>query len=170
MMILFHLLKIWSILPSFCKDCTDITASFSSVAKILGTALSDKPEICPVICQALVNLIEGSRNNGKTLFSFFTICSFFFVAIPYSSHLFLTKVDILSLSLSLTFSFEPESDRVQLSKFSKNYLPILFNLYTAEPSATEGTRDSAVLNCIKCYLSVTEKKVFSFLFPVNVCH
>ena len=50
-------------------------------------------------------------------------------------------------------------DRNELAKFSKNYLPLLFNLYTADPVLDEPPRDP-LLNCIKAYLSITNQKVF----------
>ena len=48
-----------------------------------------------------------------------------------------------------------EESRSVLSRFSKNYLPILFNLYTD----SEGKADhkSTLMSCIKAYFSISGK-------------
>jgi ribosomal RNA-processing protein 12 len=53
-----------------------------------------------------------------------------------------------------------EENKKELAKFAKNYLPILFNLYTTE--STENRRDPAklaALETVKIYLQITDKEV-----------
>ena len=51
-----------------------------------------------------------------------------------------------------------DASKEELSQYSKNYLPILFNLYTAEDN--EGDADKlAILETIRVYLSITDHKV-----------
>ena len=46
----------------------------------------------------------------------------------------------------------------ELSSYAKNYLPILFNLYTAEEK--EGDPDKLpILETVRVYLSITDSKV-----------
>lgn len=56
----------------------------------------------------------------------------------------------------------------ELSLYAKNYLPILFNLYTAEEK--EGDPDKLpILETIRVYLTITDPKVSSvpsLWFPV----
>lgn len=54
----------------------------------------------------------------------------------------------------------PEADRAEVSRFAKNFLPILFNLY-GQPVAAEDTPAPrrAVLETIKTYLTITEPQV-----------
>ena len=51
-----------------------------------------------------------------------------------------------------------DASKKKLSQYSKNYLPILFNLYTAEDN--EGDADKlAILETVRVYLSITDHKV-----------
>lgn len=51
-----------------------------------------------------------------------------------------------------------DASKKELSLYSKNYLPILFNLYTAE--GNEGDADKlAILETVRVYLSITDHKV-----------
>ena len=51
----------------------------------------------------------------------------------------------------------------ELSLYAKNYLPILFNLYTAEEK--EGDPDKLpILETVRVYLSITDRKVRIVLF------
>lgn len=51
-----------------------------------------------------------------------------------------------------------DASKKELSQYSKNYLPILFNLYTAEDN--EGDADKlAILETVRVYLSITDPKV-----------
>lgn len=54
----------------------------------------------------------------------------------------------------------PEADRAEVSRFAKNFLPILFNLY-GQPVAAGDTPAPrrAVLETIKTYLTITEPQV-----------
>lgn len=60
--------------------------------------------------------------------------------------------------LSHVYIFAEES-KLEVSKFSKNFLPILFNLFTAETDNSKDPVKLAVLETIKCYLQVTEPNV-----------
>lgn len=59
-----------------------------------------------------------------------------------------------------TLVFLPEADRAEVSRFAKNFLPILFNLY-GQPVAAGDTPAPrrAVLETIKTYLTITEPQV-----------
>lgn len=60
---------------------------------------------------------------------------------------------------------EAADDVAELGRFAKNYLPILFNLYTTRPSGTdeEGAR-LAALDTIKAYLTITSSELANELF------
>lgn len=54
----------------------------------------------------------------------------------------------------------PEADRAEVSRFAKNFLPILFNLYGQPVAAGEAAAPRrAVLETIKTYLTITESQV-----------
>ena len=48
-----------------------------------------------------------------------------------------------------------------MSQFAKNYMPILFNLFTNNPDNPHDSRRLAVLETIKVYLTIAESKVLS---------
>uniref|UniRef100_A0A452VAA1 Ribosomal RNA processing 12 homolog n=1 Tax=Ursus maritimus TaxID=29073 RepID=A0A452VAA1_URSMA len=112
--------QIWTLLPGFCTRPTDVAASFKGLARTLGTAISERPDLRVTVCQALRTLI--------------------------------------------TKGCEAEADRVEVSRFAKNFLPILFNLY-GQPVAAGDTPAPrrAVLETVKTYLTITDPQVSCFL-------
>lgn len=54
-------------------------------------------------------------------------------------------------------------DRAVLARFSKNYLPILFNLYTSSSEAGEGERQP-LLQCVQAYITITDQTLVSTFF------
>ncbi|KAG7511906.1 RRP12 [Solea senegalensis] len=106
-------LQIWTMLPGFCTCPVDLLASFKGIARTLGMAINEQPDLRLTVCQALRTVINKS-------------CS-------------------------------TEEEKVEVGRFSKNFLPILFNVYSQPPAAGEsGTYRMAVLDTIKVYLAVTE--------------
>uniref|UniRef100_A0A8D3E909 Ribosomal RNA processing 12 homolog n=1 Tax=Scophthalmus maximus TaxID=52904 RepID=A0A8D3E909_SCOMX len=109
-------LQIWTMLPGFCTCPVDLLASFKGIARTLGTAINEQPDLRLTMCQALRTIIHKS-------------CS-------------------------------TEEERAEVGRFSKNFLPILFNVYSLQPAAGEsGTYRMAVLDTIKVYLTVTETQM-----------
>ncbi|GAA6213816.1 RRP12-like protein [Lates japonicus] len=109
-------LQIWTMLPGFCTCPVDLLASFKSIARTLGMAINDRPDLRLIVCQALRTIINKS-------------CS-------------------------------TEEEKAEVGHFSKNFLPILFNVYSQQPAAGEsGTYRMAVLDTIKVYLTVTETQM-----------
>uniref|UniRef100_A0A671R9G2 Uncharacterized protein n=1 Tax=Sinocyclocheilus anshuiensis TaxID=1608454 RepID=A0A671R9G2_9TELE len=108
-------MQIWTMLPGFCTKPTDLLASFKGIARSLGMALNDRPDLRLCICQALRTLINKSCET-------------------------------------------------ELQRFSKNFLPILFNVYSQQPKPGEtASARMAVLDTIRVYLSITEQMVCTFL-------
>uniref|UniRef100_A0A3B5LVL1 Ribosomal RNA processing 12 homolog n=1 Tax=Xiphophorus couchianus TaxID=32473 RepID=A0A3B5LVL1_9TELE len=111
-------LQIWTMLPGFCTCPVDLTASFKGVARTLGMAINERPDLRLTVCQALRTLINKS-------------CS---------------------------------TEKAELGRFSKNFLPILFNLYSQQPAdGDSGTYRMAVLDTIKVYLTVTDTQLICTL-------
>ncbi|XP_075830211.1 RRP12-like protein [Microtus pennsylvanicus] len=113
--------QIWTLLPGFCTRPTDVAASFKGLARTLGTAINERPDLRVTVCQALRTLI--------------------------------------------TKGCEAEADRAEVSRFAKNFLPILFNLYGQPVAAGEAAAPRrAVLETIRTYLTITDSQlVNSFL-------
>ncbi|XP_058910671.1 RRP12-like protein [Kogia breviceps] len=108
--------QIWTLLPGFCTRPTDVATAFKGLARTLGMAISERPDLRVTVCQALRTLI--------------------------------------------TKGCEAEADRAEVSRFAKNFLPILFNLY-GQPVAAGDTPAPrrAVLETIKTYLTITEPQL-----------
>lgn len=76
-------------------------------------------------------------------------------ALPLSGWLTLTSVPSMHTWVPL-----PEADRAEVSRFAKNFLPILFNLYGQPVAAGEAAAPRrAVLETIRTYLTITESQV-----------
>ncbi|XP_075391105.1 RRP12-like protein [Tenrec ecaudatus] len=108
--------QIWTFLPGFCTRPTDVATAFKGLARTLGTAISERPDLRVTVCQALRTLI--------------------------------------------TKGCEAAADRAEVSRFAKNFLPILFNLY-GQPVATGDTPAPrrVMLETIKTYLTITEPQL-----------
>uniref|UniRef100_A0AAY3ZTZ3 RRP12-like protein n=1 Tax=Denticeps clupeoides TaxID=299321 RepID=A0AAY3ZTZ3_9TELE len=111
---------IWTMLPGFCTKPTDLVGSFQGIARTLGMAISERPDLRMPICQALRTLISKG-------------C-------------------------------ETEEAKAEVGRFAKNFLPILFNVYSQKPTPGDSGTRMAILDTIRVYLSITEPKmVCSFL-------
>uniref|UniRef100_A0A8C1UMQ9 Ribosomal RNA processing 12 homolog n=1 Tax=Cyprinus carpio TaxID=7962 RepID=A0A8C1UMQ9_CYPCA len=109
-------MQIWTMLPGFCTKPTDLLASFKGIARSLGMALNDRPDLRLCICQALRTLINKKE------------------------------------------------EKAELKRFSKNFLPILFNVYNQQPKPGEMvSARMAVLDTIRVYLMLC--LTFSLLKP-----
>ncbi|KAK0081235.1 hypothetical protein PV325_012542 [Microctonus aethiopoides] len=115
--------QIWALLPSFCNNPRDIKDSFKSIARILGTAISERKDLRLSVMASLRKLITRSVENDN------------------------------------------KDDVNELAKFAKNYLPLLFNLYTIKPNGSdeEGQR-LAAFDTIKIYLTITSIELCGELF------
>ncbi|OCT70055.1 RRP12-like protein isoform X2 [Xenopus laevis] len=118
--------QIWTMLPGFCTKPTDVVDSFKGIARSLGMAIGDRPDLRLTVCQALRTLI----NKG---------C-------------------------------EADSDKAEVSRFAKNFLPILFNVYSQPLAPGEGpSQKLPVLDTVKAYLTITDQQMVSgFLDKASV--
>ncbi|KAI4877623.1 hypothetical protein NFI96_022980, partial [Prochilodus magdalenae] len=111
-------LQIWTMLPGFCTKPTDLVSSFKGIARSLGMAITERPDLRMCIYQSLRTLINKS-------------C-------------------------------ETEEEKTEVGRFAKNFLPILFNMHTQQPTPGESDLSRlAVLDTIKAYLTVTDQNMVS---------
>ncbi|XP_049455822.1 RRP12-like protein [Epinephelus fuscoguttatus] len=109
-------IQIWTMLPGFCTCPVDLLASFKGIARTLGMAVNERPDLRLIVCQALRTIVNKSCSTVE--------------------------------------------EKAEVGRFSKNFLPILFNVYGQQPAAGEsGTYRMAVLDTIKVYLTVSETQL-----------
>ena len=127
----------WSLLVGFCRQPRDIPVSFPCLARILGTALNTQPELRVTIATSLKQLVDSSRDKGKKVLD---VC----------------ERERWREGERVCFNLS-EDDKLVLSRFSKNYLPIFFNLYTTE----EEEERQVILECIQSYISISDKHLIT---------
>ena len=61
-----------------------------------------------------------------------------------------------------------DETRTELSRFAKNFLPIFFNLYTADPVKEKDPVKLAVFETVKCYFQIADKLVGIHIKCINL--
>lgn len=68
------------------------------------------------------------------------------------------------------FCFTTEDDKAEVSRFAKNFLPILFNIYSQEPTPGVAVASRmAVLDTSRVYLTITDQTVLMEFMRVFQC-
>uniref|UniRef100_A0A646QJB6 RRP12-like protein n=1 Tax=Hemiscolopendra marginata TaxID=943146 RepID=A0A646QJB6_9MYRI len=109
--------------------------------------------LLPGFCTDPVDIVENFKNLAKILGD----------QLRQQNEL---RLEILSaLRLLIKRNLENDGNKAELKRFAKNYVPILFNLYTIEP---EGNKENyerlAVLETLKVYLQITPLETILLLF------
>lgn len=173
-------------LPGFCTCPVDLLASFKGIARILGMAINEQPDLRLIVCQALRALINKScstgentqmlvkllliknvthTRRGRSIIKLWSKCFFLSVCfLKFQSHIYKGWRYLVKVTRGLTWKHvhivSAEEEKAEVGRFSKNFLPILFNVYSQQPAAGEcATYRMAVLDTIKVYLTVTETQV-----------
>ncbi|KAK5853979.1 hypothetical protein PBY51_015087 [Eleginops maclovinus] len=122
-------------------------------AKVYGTLQTQIWTMLPGFCTCPVDLLVSFKGLARTLGTI----------INERPDLRLTVCQALRTIVSKSCSTEEE--KAEVGRFSKNFLPILFNVYGQQPAAGESsTYRMAVLDTIKVYLTVTDiQLVVTFL-------
>ena len=76
------------------------------------------------------------------------------------------RLDILSsLRQLISRNLDSEVNRAEIARYSKNFLPILFNLYTTVPTGSEEAGQRlASLETIKLFLAISDSDLLSTMF------
>ncbi|KFQ61895.1 RRP12-like, partial [Pelecanus crispus] len=108
--------QVWTLLPGFCTHPTDVLGAFKGLARTLGMAISERPDLRPTVCQALRTLIHKG-------------C-------------------------------ETDAERAEVGRFAKNFLPILFNVYSQpEEDGGSSAQRRSVLDTVRAYLTITDPQM-----------
>jgi ribosomal RNA-processing protein 12 len=72
---------------------------------------------------------------------------------------------VLTAIRNIAKSFDEESVRTELSQFSKNFIPILFNIYTSEPKLDiETNQRFSIYEVIQLFFSISQNSLLISLF------
>ncbi|NXM66302.1 RRP12 protein, partial [Serilophus lunatus] len=108
--------QVWTLLPGFCIHPTDVLGAFKGLARTLGMAISERPDLRPTVCEALRTLIHKG-------------C-------------------------------ETDVERAEVGRFAKNFLPILFNVYSqSEEDGGNSAQRRSVLDTVRAYLTITDSQM-----------
>nr|SVE70243.1 EOG090X00E0 [Daphnia similis]SVE70867.1 EOG090X00E0 [Daphnia similis]SVE71498.1 EOG090X00E0 [Daphnia similis]SVE72131.1 EOG090X00E0 [Daphnia similis] len=113
--------QMWALLPGFCKCPTDVDIAFKQIAKLLGHALTERPDIRMEVMAALRQLIIHSKTGEKI--------------------------------------------RIEVSRYAKNFIPLLFNLFTTKSTTDEEeSQRESVFQTVTYYLQVADMELLHSLF------
>uniref|UniRef100_A0A8C6NAX8 RRP12-like protein n=1 Tax=Melopsittacus undulatus TaxID=13146 RepID=A0A8C6NAX8_MELUD len=108
--------QVWTLLPGFCTHPMDVLEAFKGLARTLGMAISERPDLRPTVCQALRTLIHKGCGT--------------------------------------------DAERAEVGRFAKNFLPILFNVYSqAEEDGGSSAQRRSVLDTVRAYLTITDPQM-----------
>ncbi|KAJ7533387.1 hypothetical protein O6H91_13G046200 [Diphasiastrum complanatum] len=145
--------SIWALLPSFCNYPCDIAKSFRLIAKPLGDALDKEVELRGLICSSLQILIRQNR-------------------LARGDRIELENADDNGLEHSASVSgaaekarklYTAEAASVNLSAiavFSRNFLPLLFNLFNTASREKRGDLQAT----IEAFASISDKATVKNFF------
>ncbi|KAH7365818.1 hypothetical protein KP509_18G047800 [Ceratopteris richardii] len=144
---------LWSLFPAFCNFPSDTAQSFGRIAKHLGAVISEEPDLRSMICYGLQVLI---KQNKAAL----------------SEHVALDVDPEDSSGVSSVNKSAEEKARAYyteniareniaaIASYSKNFLPLLFNVFIAAPADKRGVLQST----IGAMASISEKKIVKNFF------
>ena len=58
--------QIWALLPGFCNKTVDIVEAFPGIAKILGSAITDRPDLRQEVMASIRKLINQNLDHGES--------------------------------------------------------------------------------------------------------
>lgn len=144
----FFAFQVWTLLPGFCTCPTDVLGAFKGLARTLGMAISERPDLRPTVCQALRTLIHKGCVTGWG-----GDRSLWWVPVPCSDPE-RGDADLYCPVISL------DAERAEVGRFAKNFLPILFNVYSQpEEDGGSSAQRRSVLDTVRAYLTITDPQV-----------
>jgi ribosomal RNA-processing protein 12 len=145
--------QVWALLPGFSACARDVAESLPHVARLMGSALTERPEVRGHVLQALTLFVQTARSRKEPAV----------VGADGS----LDKGAVApggggGVTLVLTADARATLDTV--GRFGKNFLPVLFNVHQAEPPQ----KRPALQEAVTAVASVTPTETLGELFKVMV--
>lgn len=146
--------SIWALLPSVCNYPSDTAESFSLIAKTLGDVLTKEPELRGLVCSSLRTLVAQNRKaRGDKMVD---KVAEKLIEEENSEELSVAEQRARSL-------YTPEVAAANLktiSGYSRNFLPLLFNLFVASPAEERGDLQLT----IAAIASISNKQIVKSFF------
>ncbi|KAL2650995.1 hypothetical protein R1flu_019123 [Riccia fluitans] len=149
--------SLWALLPSICNYPVDTATDFGRLAKTLGDALNKEAGLRGLICSALQTLIlqnrmaRGDQLEGKKELK----------AVEELSSLEFGSV--LDARARVRDFYTPDAASASLSAiagYSRNFLPLLFNVFLAQPSEKRGDLQATIASIASISDQQTVKNFF----------
>lgn len=166
--VLYH--QIWSLLPSFCDLPTDTAENFRHLAKTVGSLLASDQGLQIIICNALQMLIQNfqkvvTKSRGDDAEE----------GEGYRRKKASFKDIVSEVQGDRSVPVEEAYASLKaISGFSKNFLPILFNIFNTQchsnPHKNTVRNKAVLLNTIEAFVLISSPDVrCSFLIPSHRC-
>ncbi|KAL3700630.1 hypothetical protein R1sor_018652 [Riccia sorocarpa] len=149
--------SLWALLPSVCNYPVDTATAFGRIAKTLGDALNKETGLRGLICSALRTLIlqnrmaRGDQLEGKDELK---------TVEELSS---LDSSSVLDAKARVKEFYTPDAASASLSAiagYSRNFLPLLFNVFLAQPSEKRGDLQATIASIASISDPQTVKNFF----------
>jgi ribosomal RNA-processing protein 12 len=134
-------LQLWGLLPAVCNYPTDVPDSFKHLAKHLGTAFNDRPELRGVISSALQHLIKQSKEAR--------------VPAPGGEDASENGPPLSASVRRARAFYTPEvgaANIAAITAFTRNFLPLFFNAFVASPPE----KRAGVYAAVEAFASVAD--------------
>uniref|UniRef100_A0A182VYK1 Uncharacterized protein n=1 Tax=Anopheles minimus TaxID=112268 RepID=A0A182VYK1_9DIPT len=132
--------------------------------KFKETDNKHQAHIFELLCCQLWGLFPGFCRNPKDVPNFRLIAKTLGMVLNENPDL---RAPILDGLKELITHLETPTDREEIGRFAKNFLPRLFNIYTTKPKGSyENEVRQAAFEAIQAYLSITPEPVLDEMFNV----
>ena len=128
--------QVWALLPGYAVCARDVEAALPPIARLMGVALAERPEVRSHVLQGLTMLIMSARSRKEPV----------------------PKPDGSGVVVQLTA--EAQAALSTVGRFGKNFLPLLFNVQEAEPPE----KRPALQEAVRAIASVTPAATVGELF------
>ncbi|BFI25857.1 ribosomal RNA-processing protein 12 [Marchantia polymorpha subsp. ruderalis] len=149
--------SIWALLPSVCNYPVDTATDFGRIAKTLGDALNKEAGLRGLICSALQTLIlqnrmaRGDQLEGKKELKAME---------EFNSS---ESTSVSNARARVADCYTPDAASASLATiagYSRNFLPLLFNQFLAQPSEKRGDLQATIASIASVSDQQTVKNFF----------
>lgn len=145
--------SLWALFPAFCNFPSDTAESFHLIAKPVGDVLTREPELRGMTCHGLQMLIKQNRVAcGEGLTSS--------MSAENSIESFVENKAAQARAKALYSERAARANLSAIASFSRNFLPLLFNVFIAAPSEKRGDLQATIGDFASISTRKTVKEFF----------